>query len=238
MAGLTQTLFHALQAAGLVDIAPASLQNREYFFCAGGIFIPHIDYKTKQSNCCLATPLEWWSLSPFCNSLISKLHFLFVSVFTGWCFIRTLLELFHHQSGMAGYCCLKTGERSLAGESGKGPTARIHTAAQKWVCCRFRDANSDEIAHLGWKGLYFLAIATWLCVKNRFILDEDKCQKAKYLTPIFFKTSWVRICKLAFWSHGTNYCRVQQNAASSTVYAVKQIWKISKLFLLKEARHA
>lgn len=63
MAGLKQmTLFHALQTAGLVDIAPALLQNREYFLWAdsvlGGIFIPHIDYKTKQSSCCLATPLE------------------------------------------------------------------------------------------------------------------------------------------------------------------------------------
>lgn len=49
MAGLKQmTLFCSPQAAGLVDIAPALLQNREYFFWAGGIFIPHIDYKTKQ----------------------------------------------------------------------------------------------------------------------------------------------------------------------------------------------
>lgn len=29
----------------------------------GGIFIPHIDFKTNQSCCCLATALEWWALT-------------------------------------------------------------------------------------------------------------------------------------------------------------------------------
>lgn len=55
-------LFHALHATRLVDTAPVLLQRREYFFWAdsmlGGIFIPHIDFKTKQSIRCLATTLE------------------------------------------------------------------------------------------------------------------------------------------------------------------------------------
>lgn len=68
MAGLKQRwLSHALHATRLVDTAPALLQRREYFFWAvsvlGGIFIPHIDFKTKQSSCCLATPLERSSLT-------------------------------------------------------------------------------------------------------------------------------------------------------------------------------
>lgn len=50
MAGLTQTLFHALQAAGLVDIAPASLQNREYFLLGWWYFYSsyRLQNKTKQ----------------------------------------------------------------------------------------------------------------------------------------------------------------------------------------------
>lgn len=71
MAGLKQRskmrLSHALHATSVVDTVPALLQRREYFFWAvsvlGGIFIPHIDFKTKQSSCCLATPLERSSLT-------------------------------------------------------------------------------------------------------------------------------------------------------------------------------
>lgn len=113
-------------------------------------------------------------------------------------------------------------------------------AVRKPVYRRFRDDTySDKISCLGWKGLYLFAIMAWLCVKNRLILDEDKYQKSECLTPIFFKAFSLRSCTLAFWSHDTNYCRAQQNRASSIIYAVSyKSEKISQLFLLKETSHA
>lgn len=169
------------------------------------------------------------------------LHFSLVSIYFYWLVFYPDTWGTFSSVGAPWLCTagLKLEKGAWLGGLGKVPHQEP-TAMQKQVYCRFRgNTYSDEIPCLGWKGLYFFAVTTCLCVKNRFILDEDKYQKAEYLTPIFFRTFWLRSFKLALWSHDTNYCRAQQNGDSSTVYAVRnKSEKISKLFLLKEARHA
>lgn len=151
------------------------------------------------------------------------LNFSLVRVYFYWLAFYTDASGTFSSAGVGWLCAagLKLGK-----EPGWGVWETSHTrnptATQTWVCCRFRgNTYSDEIPCLGWKGLYFFAITAWLCVKNRYILDEDKYQKAEYLTPIFCKTFWLRSFKLAFWSHDTNYCRAQQNGAGLTIYAVR-----------------
>lgn len=50
-------------------------------FMLGGIFIPHIDFKTKQSCCCLATPLEGQSLTMLQLSNLNIAFFACYSLF-------------------------------------------------------------------------------------------------------------------------------------------------------------
>jgi len=53
-------------------------------FSLGGIFSPHIDFKTKQRNCCLATPLEGRSLTILQLSNLNIAFFLLVTAYFCW----------------------------------------------------------------------------------------------------------------------------------------------------------
>lgn len=208
-------------------------------FSLGGIFSPHIDFKTKQRNCCLATPLEGRSLTILQLSNLNIAFFcLLQPIFAGWCSMQTLLGLFDQQEWV-GCVLLVREEKEVPGLGGQGkaPHQKLGSITPDQLLLVWEWFLTLMKLHT--RGVYISLSLQHHSVKNRLILHKHKYQQTEYLTPVFSKMFWRRSCKLAFWSHGTAYYKAQQNGASQPFVQLEMnAKKPSKLFPLKETRHA
>lgn len=157
------------------------------------------------------------------------LNFLLVRIYFCWPVFYTDTSGNFSSAG-AGWLCpagLKLEKGAWWGVWERSHT-RNPTAAQNWVYFRFRDNSTlMKSPARGERVCMSMSLPHTSVLRVDFVLDEGKYQKAEYLTPIFFKTSWMRSYKLAFWSHDTDYCRAQHNGASSSFYTVRHKLKIS-----------
>lgn len=175
-------------------------------FMLGGIFIPRIDFKTKQISCCLATPLEGLSHRAATHAQYCIFRLL-QSIFAGWCLMQTLLGLFDQQE-WEGYV-----ERGAwLGSSGKRPSSE----AGQYYSSQFAGGSGMilTLMKLHTQGVSISLSLQHNSVKNRLILHKHKYQKTEFLTSVFSEMFWRRSRKSAFWSHGTAYLKAQQNGAS------------------------